>query len=79
MLDGYIIKIMKADNLSVELLELLDEASFNGFRDSELMDNIAGFREEISIEPDKKKQYQIIGNYVIFLRRIFRDYPEVMK
>ena len=70
---------MKTGNSSVELLEILDKASFNGFRDPELMDNIAGFREEISIEQNKKEQYQIIGNYVIFLRRIFRDYPEVMK
>ena len=61
---------------AIEVMELLDEKSWRYSNDPELLDVIAHFRERVSNEFYRKKQYMIVWEYCEFLRREFRDNPE---
>ena len=47
---------------AIEILETLDNF-FGYFNDPELLDVIAHFRERVSSEFDRKKQYMMVGEY----------------
>lgn len=64
------------------IIELLEEKGF-GLKwkypnDPELFDTLAYFREEAANDFDGKKEAWIISQYVSFLRKIFRYYPDFL-
>ena len=63
----------------IEIIEVLDGVSWAYSNDPEFLDVLVSFREEINNEFDREKRWNIVGEYVQYWRRIFRDYPEVMK